>query len=112
MDLLTESLISVVFMAFLTVAIAIGYYFAWTDFKPKRIDADEEYGLSWKPVTESPIRKRALSDSQLGLYDIDTVAALSPSEQRRLKMEDKIRQYVQESPDEAANVLKGWLSDI
>lgn len=111
MDYAADRLLSVIPMAFLLAVIAIGYYLAWTDFKPKRIDADEDFHIAWKRKTESSPPKRPLSDSQLGLVQIDTVAALSPVEQRRLTMADRIRQYVQESPDEAANVLKGWLSD-
>lgn len=111
MDRLAEMLISFLPLAFLSVVIAIGYYLAWTDFKPKRIDANASYGIALEPVSDTSPKKRAYTDQELGLHKMNSLASLSDAEQRRLKMAERIRQFSQRSPGEAAGVIKGWMSD-
>lgn len=112
MDRFIDILYTLLPLAVLSVAIAIGYYFAWTDFRPKQVLADESFSSHVKPITDFSPRSRALSNRELGLHEIGDSAGLSSFDQRRLKMEEMIRQYSQESPDEAAGVIKGWLRDI
>jgi len=112
MDRFIDILYTLLPLAVLSVAIAIGYYFAWTDFRPKQALADESFTCRVRPISAFSPSSRALSDQELGLHEIGDSAGLSSFDQRRLKMEEKIRQYSQESPDEAASVIKGWLRDI
>ena len=112
MDTLVDIIFSLAPIAFLSVIIIIGYYLAWTDFKPRKISANEGYSIQVEPVTNYDSKRRELTNAQLGIHDIDSVGALSTTDQRRLKMSESIKQYSQESPEEAANVVKNWLSEL
>jgi hypothetical protein len=111
MNAFAECMPSILFLALLSAAVAIGYYLAWTDFKPKQINANDDGGTLRNPVSKSSPAQRKLTDSQLGLYDLNAQTALSPFERQRMMREDRVRQYTRNTPDEAASVIKGWLSD-
>ncbi len=112
MNTLVDTLFSLAPIAFLSIVIIIGYYFAWTDFKPKKIDANEDFNIQFEPVTHYNPKRRELTNTELGIHDFDNIGALSKEDQRRLKMQESIKQYSQESPQEAANVVKNWLSEL
>ena len=87
------------------------YHLAWNDFTPKRATGGEEFSLV-EPVSVEPVkRRREYTNRELGIYDIDDIGALPTEEQRRLKMEEIIREYSINAPEETATVIKGWLSE-
>lgn len=108
---LKDFLPSLLPLLILSAAVGVGYYLAWTDFKPKQINAHDDDRRSRNSAPDLSPRKRALSNNQLGLHDLNAQTALSPYEQQRLMQEDRVRRYSQKSPDEAASVIKGWLCD-
>ncbi len=96
---------------FLFSIFLIGYYLAWNDFTPKSVNEEEENSLLTQFNAE-PVRKsRELMNKELGIEDIDNIGALSDTDQRRLKMHEVIKEYSTNKPEDAASVIKGWLSE-
>jgi len=88
----------------------IGYYFAWTDFRPKKAGKDEEFfAVSNSPFYEPDKKKRELTDSELGLHDMNDYWALPAPEQRRLKMREITVSFSADNPESTAEVIKSWL---
>ena len=92
----------------------VGYYFAWTDFKPRIPSSNEEWE-AWKSGEEidfDPIvKKRELTLRELGINDIDNRGNLSAYEQRQIQMKEIVKNYTIESPEDVANVIKSWLKE-
>ncbi|MBZ0257003.1 hypothetical protein K8I31_13130 [bacterium] len=89
----------------------IGYYAAWNDFKPKKIDINEDFRLAPRAYYDiAPIRKhRELTDRELGLLHIDESVG-DPHIQRQNKMREAVIHYAAEDPQAAAEVLRSWIS--
>ncbi len=101
--------VCVLFFVFL-----IGYWLAWTDFKPTKVTQDEYFNFTPKQVHDvfEPAKKlRELNRHELGIHDIDDTGALPAEDQKRLRMEEIIREFSSASPEETANIIKGWLSE-
>ncbi|MBI1386903.1 MAG: hypothetical protein GC154_00460 [bacterium] len=108
MVLLTTGLFSTLILSGLFAA---GYYWAWTDFKPRPIRPDEDIWIA--PLADYSLqplrRRRAYSDRELGLTSLDQ-AIESPHVQRSQKMRTMILNYAAENPEGTASVLKSWMS--
>lgn len=89
----------------------IAYYAAWSDFKPKKVDMNEEFALAQR-ASESlePLKRtRPFSDRELGLISIDE-APVDRNEQYRRQMRERVAEMIAENPEATANVLQGWMS--
>lgn len=92
----------------------VGYWLAWTDFKPTKVKKDEYFHINPKHTQDffEPVKTtRALTGRELGIHDIDDTGALPAEAQRRLRMEEIIRDFSSLSPEETANIIKGWLNE-
>lgn len=92
-----------------------GYWLAWTDFKPKPATPDEppahELSQSSEQTgSDQASRRNPLTDTQLGVVDLDE-APLPADVQRRRLLEEKLRQFALEQPDSTAKALRTWLHE-
>ncbi|HOE09969.1 MAG TPA: hypothetical protein PLQ35_04945 [bacterium] len=103
-DLLT--MLSVI-VGLLSFCVA-GYIMAVTDFRPKKAIRDEELPEAMD-LAEPVITRRELSLSELGINRFGDLAALPAEEQRRIKMEEHVREYSSANPQDVAGVIRSWL---
>lgn len=60
---------------------------------------------------ETQRRQRELSLLELGIGEVTDISHLSPEEQRRIKLAQKVEEFCSEKPEEAAGVVKTWLAE-
>lgn len=87
---------------------AAGYIMALMDFRPKEATGEEEPREEMVAV-EPGTTTRQLTLSELGLSEFGDLSVLSPEEQRRLKMEEHVRNFGQTKPEDMAEVIRSWL---
>lgn len=88
----------------------IGYYMAWTDFKPLPVtDSENENLLQVNPTRIEPVKK-PYTDAELGLESIDEASLPADVQRHRLLM-DRLQNYAMERPDGTADVLRSWLKE-
>jgi len=100
-----------VVLAVLTLLFSIGYWLAWTDFKPRKFTLHVWKLESTPRLHKSQATKRAFTSRELGLDSIQETANLSPAAQRTIRMEEQMRYFSNSSPDRAARIIKNWLND-
>jgi len=85
-----------------------GYIMAVMDFRPKEVSRDEEASEAMD-LAEPVISSREMSLSELGISRFGDLASLPPDQQRRLKMEEHVREYSSTNPQDVATVIRSWL---
>jgi len=99
-----------------TVAVVIGllgvcvggYFLALRGLRPKQLRVREQPRKERETVPpKTPGRE--LTATELGLSELGSNSALSPEEQRRLKMEEQVRNFSQIKPEDAAELVRRWL---
>lgn len=96
----------ILFLVFLA-----GYWFASMDFKPRPIAINEDCSLYPSFNTMPEIKKKALSNKQLGIDDIRNIGNAPMEIQKEKKMENRIKSHSADFPEDTANIIKGWLTD-
>jgi flagellar biosynthesis/type III secretory pathway M-ring protein FliF/YscJ len=111
--MIDQTLYTLIPLFFLFALFMVGFYFAWTDFRPRIIrDSDNEtFSISAFSSIEPAVKKRELSMSELGLDELGNKAHLPIHIQRKQKMSDSVRNYAIDSPELAATVIKKWLKE-
>ncbi len=90
----------------------VGFYFAWTDFKPRLFKRyDDDISFETTNSIKLTIKKNEMTMRELGLVDLNNPENIPIQAQRTNKMNEKIRDYAIDSPDMAANVIKKWLRE-
>lgn len=111
--MIDQTLYTLIPLFFLFALFMVGFYFAWTDFRPRKIhDSDNEtFVVSAYSSIEPSVKKRELTMSELGIDELGSNVVLPTHIQRTQKMNDTVRNYAIESPDLAATVIKKWLKE-
>ncbi len=86
-----------------------GYIMAMRDFRPKEVSEDADLGEDLEEV-EPVVSRRELTLSELGLTDFDDIASLPADQQRRLKMEQHVRDFGRSNPEDVAAIIRSWLA--
>ena len=86
-----------------------GYIMAVMDFRPKRVTEDEGAREELEPI-EPVVSTREMTLAELGISQFGDISALPPEQQRRLKMEEHVRNYGMTNPEEVAAIIRSWLS--
>ncbi len=99
----------------LFVIFLIGYYLAWTDFRPKKASTNESLRVQYAPSMNtgsnfSEPKRHEFTDAELGLHDLDSMGGLSESQQRKLKLTELTREFGATSPESTAEIIRNWLS--
>ena len=79
------------------------------DFRPKRVTEDEGAREELEPI-EPVVSTREMTLAELGISQFGDISALPPEQQRRLKMEEHVRNYGMTNPEEVAAIIRSWLS--
>lgn len=111
--MIDQTLYTLVPIFFLFALFMVGFYFAWTDFRPRiiRESENETFSISAYSSIEPTANKRELSMSELGIDELGNHANLPVHIQRKQKMSETVRNYAVDSPELAATVIKKWLKE-
>ena len=86
-----------------------GYIMAVMDFRPKKV-SDQKEAEKDLELVEPVVSSQELTLSQLGISQFGDISSLPADQQRRLKMEEHVRNFSQTNPEDVAGIIRSWLS--
>lgn len=111
--MIDQSIYTLIPLFFLFALCMVGYYYAYTDFRPRviRQSENESFKISTYSSIDPAIKRRELSLKELGIDELGNQSNLPIQLQRTYKINATVKNYAAESPELAATVIKKWLKE-
>lgn len=111
--MIDQTVYTLIPLFFLFTLFLVGYYYAYSDFRPRIIRnyENESFKISAYSSIEPAIKRRELTLKELGIDGLGNQSNLPIHQQRTHKINETVRNYAVESPELAATVIKRWLRE-
>ena len=111
--MIDQTVYTLIPLFFLFTLFLVGYYYAYTDFRPRiiRDSENESFKITAFSSIEPAIKKRELSLRELGIDELGKQSNLPIHQRRSHKINETVRNYAVDSPELAATVIKKWLRE-
>lgn len=80
--------------------------------KPQRVQEEQMKGTVEDKQKRTGVPAQGeLTAEELGIMDPDSLAALPPDEQRRVRLKEQVVQFANQKPDSVAQIIRTWMSE-